>query len=82
MISRRTDAMQVRQTILGILEQLTETPAAEISPDDHLISDLGFDSVDAVEFLGLVSDALDIEIEVHEVAGVQTVGDVFRLVEP
>jgi acyl carrier protein len=73
--------MTPRQLILETIQELTNVPADEVQPSDDLVSDLGMDSVDAVELLLRVSTEFGVDIDVDELEGVNTVGDVFALAE-
>ena len=58
-----------------------EVPEAKIRPDAHLFTDLGLDSIDALDMIGMLEKRLDVEIGEEEVKGIRTVGDVIDFIQ-
>jgi acyl carrier protein len=58
------------------LSEQFEVPAADIKPKVHLFDDLGLDSVDALDLLGMLDKELSIPIIEEEVQKIRTVQDV------
>jgi acyl carrier protein len=50
-------------------------PTADLKEDDRLRQDLGLDSLSLTEMAFKMDEVLGLSIEVHEVAGIETVGD-------
>lgn len=67
------------QRILQILSDLTATPVGEIKADDRLREDLGLDSVGSMELLSMLAEEFDIEVEMEEAVGVDSVSGVMDL---
>ena len=63
-----------------IAEQLG-VAAEQVTLDANLVSDLGADSLDVVEFILALEDALNIEIDDEEAQKLFTVGDVLAFIE-
>ena len=61
---------------LEILADLAGRPVGELERDAELVADLNVDSPKALQFLLLLEEALDIEIEDDDAAKMDTVGDV------
>jgi len=47
-----------------------------IKPDTNLVTDLGLDSIDALDMAGIIEDQLDIEVNEEELKPIRTVSDV------
>ncbi|MEM9293784.1 MAG: acyl carrier protein [Acidobacteriota bacterium] len=65
------------QTARQVLSEISGVDAAELQPQQELVSDLGIDSPKALKLLVELEDRLDIEISDEEAAGLNTVGDIF-----
>ena len=68
-----------REELLAELSRLSGIPEQEIGEDSHLYSDLGFDSLMAIEFLLYVEQTLEVSIPDQVATSLQTVGQVFSL---
>lgn len=53
----------------------------EITPETRLRADLALDSVASLELLSMIDEAFGLEIEIEEVAGIDTVGGIIALAE-
>ena len=76
-----TTVPDLESTIREILAELTTTAAAEIQMDDNLAADLGMDSVAQMEFVSMVAERLDIDIEIEDTMGISDVSGVMALVQ-
>jgi acyl carrier protein len=56
-------------------EQL-EIPNEKIVPQAHLFRDLGLDSIDALDMVGMLEAELNIEVNEAEIRTIRTVSDV------
>ncbi len=65
---------------LEVLARIAEVESSSLSPDKHLVADLGIDSPKALRLLVELEDRLDIEIEDEQAAELKTVGDVLDFV--
>lgn len=68
--------MKQREQALDILAEISETPRAEISPEQDLVADLGIDSPKALKLLVELEDRLRIEISDEDAARMTKVGDI------
>ena len=66
----------LEETLLGELSRLSGIPVREIGEGSHLYSDLGFDSLMAIEFLLYVERALGVSVPDQVATSLQTVGQV------
>lgn len=68
------------ESVLAILARETGVAVAEITDATELVGDLGIDSPRALQVLVEIEDKLDIEVDDEEVANLQTVGDILKVV--
>ena len=57
-----------------------EVPEDKIAMGALLKDDLGLDSIDALDMLGMLEARLDMEIEGEELKNIRTVGDVVEFI--
>lgn len=65
--------------VRALITQVTAVPADQLGDDDRLREDLGMDSVASMELLSMLSEELDVLVEMEEAAEVLTVGQVVAL---
>lgn len=65
--------------VFSIMSDLTAIPAENIRLDHDLMVDLGFDSVTSLELLSMLSEELDIEVELEETMNIKDVRGVVAL---
>ena len=53
----------------------------EVTPEKHLINDLGADSLDVVELLMILEREFNIKLSEDDTANVKTVGDLYDMIE-
>ena len=53
----------------------------EVTPEKHLINDLGADSVDVVELLMILEHEFNVKFSEDDTANVKTVGDLYDMIE-
>ena len=70
----------VDDIVIGILSRAAEVPSSELSRDRQL-SSLGFGSLDQIECVLALEDALQIEISEADARGVVTVQDLIDAAE-
>ncbi|MBN2447219.1 MAG: acyl carrier protein [Phycisphaerae bacterium] len=63
------------QRVIELAAAQVETDPAQVTRDTHLFNDLGYDSLDAVEFAMQLEDAFDVTIPDDDADKVKTVGD-------
>lgn len=74
----RADDRAQNQILYEELERLSGLAAGEITEESHLISDLGLDSLQALELLLFLEHRFGVSVPDERVSGLQTVGDVIR----
>lgn len=70
--------MDTYKKIVSILEKYTDEP---ITPDSHIINDLGLDSLDTVEFVISLEEEFDIEINDSDASATQVVSDIAKIID-
>ncbi len=65
--------------IRSMIFELTTIPTTEIGLDDDLFLDLGMDSVAALELVGMMDEAFDLDVEIEEALQARTVRQVLEL---
>lgn len=70
--------MDVKKTVLEILAKRCDV--SSLKESDNL-SALGLDSLDLVEVLLEIEQALNVEFDVDEIAGAKTLKDILTLIE-
>ena len=68
--------MDTYDKIVEILEEFTEE---DVTPESHIIHDLGLDSLDTVEFVIRLEEEFDIEINDSDASETQVVKDIVAL---
>lgn len=68
--------MDTYDKIVEILEEFTEEA---VTPESHIIHDLGLDSLDTVEFVIRLEEEFDIEINDSDASETQVVKDIVAL---
>ena len=80
-----TDISKIQERIKTIISEQLDVPVEEITPQSHIVNDLGADSLDSVELVMALEDAFSEEfpdgISEEEAEKLQTVGDLFDYVE-
>ena len=76
-----SEAQSVEETVLQIVASLTRTEVEEnITLDNRLKHDLGFDSLTMLELCVEIESSLNVSIE-NKMGSIKTVGDILSLVE-
>lgn len=70
---------QVTKLITKLIQDSTETDL-ELTPETHLIREIGLSSVESMLLLSDLEDALHIQIPVSALREVETVGDLTQVV--
>ena len=71
--------MNTKQEIIGIAELLSGVE--EITVDSHLVDDIGFDSLDKVEFIMDIEKHFEMVLDESACEDCKTIGDFVALVE-
>lgn len=65
--------------IIGMISELATIRPENIKPEYRLREDVGLDSVSSMELLSMLSEQLDLDIEIEEAIEVTTVAEVIAL---
>ena len=68
------------QQVIEIVSSQIDIPKEQISLDSQFVADLGFDSLDIVEFVMLVEDEFDIVVADEESDTIKTVRDAVQVI--
>jgi acyl carrier protein len=69
------DARDTRTVTVRLLAEIAETEVRSIRADQRLREDLGLDSLQSLELLSCIGEALKIDLDVEEAMGIRTVDD-------
>lgn len=72
---------ELQSRVYRMIHDLTAVPVDQIHPTDHLIADLGMDSVAQMELIGMFQEELSIEVDLEDTFAVQTVQQVIDLAQ-
>ena len=67
---------EIYQMIEYYFVEQFEVPREKISPQAKLFKDLGLDSIDALDMIGMLEEKLNIEIDEEKIKNIRTVKDV------
>ena len=71
----RTNPSDTRGITINLLAEICETDAGAIEGAQRLREDLGMDSLQSLELLSCVGEALKIDLDIEEAMGIRTVDD-------
>ena len=69
------------QTVIKVISEHLDVEQSKVTPEAHLVNDLGADSFDTVELVIQVEKATGVKISQEDGDKVQTVQDLINLVE-
>lgn len=72
---------EILSELTGILVEMFEVDAADVTPDAQLSDDLDIDSIDAVDLIVRLKELTGKKIAPEEFKSVRTVGDVVTAIE-
>jgi len=72
------DEQAALREIVAALDEVGKT-TGPVTPETHILRDLNFDSVGAIDFIMLLETRLDTIIPMDRMAEVETVGDLIRV---
>lgn len=67
---------KINSELKKIIENISGIPVENISDDENLITDLGFDSLDILEFQMHIKEKFNIEINTNDVESVETISTI------
>lgn len=70
---------EVTQTVRRLAAEQVGVPPETLSLVTHLVNDLNYDSLDAVEFIMHVEEAFEVDVPDERAETVKTVGDAVEL---
>lgn len=69
----------VEERLIALLRKTLDADAS-LSPDTHLVGDLGLESIQVIEYLCEVEDHFDLAIDEATLADVQTIADLAAVI--
>jgi acyl carrier protein len=75
------DRMQIRTTLIDLLEADTGETFKDIKDEDNIREGLGLDSVDVVSVVSQIERKLQMRLSHEELMTIVTVGDLLDLIE-
>lgn len=79
MSTQTTDTLS--QQVIELVSRHMDIPKEQITFDSQFAADLGFDSLDVIEFVMLVEDTFDISISDQQSDAIASVRDAVRAIE-
>lgn len=73
--------MSLREKVVSMIAKNLDLNPADISPDAHLIKDLGADSLDVVELVMSFEDEFGIEVPDEDAEKIGTLSDILSYIE-
>ncbi|MEZ4814360.1 MAG: acyl carrier protein [Bdellovibrionota bacterium] len=58
-----------------------EIPEEKLKPEAHLFTELGLDSLDAVDMVVYLEEKIQLKVDAEKMAEVRTLADVYKLVD-
>jgi acyl carrier protein len=71
----------IETRIRAILHELSAVPPEKIRVEDRLREDLNLDSVSSMELIGMLSEELDIDVELEEAMEIEDVAGIIAMVD-
>ncbi len=71
----------LEQQIKQMVSECSAVLPKDIKLEHDLFTDLGMDSVSAMELIGMLDEAFELEIEIEESVGIRTVQQVMALAQ-
>lgn len=74
------DRKEIYDTITTYFVEQFEIPLEKIKPEATLFKDLGLDSIDALDMIGMLESKINFEVNEKELRKIKTVQDVVEYV--
>jgi len=74
-------SQEILDKVCSIVSEQLSVEAEEVKSDSNFQNDLGADSLDTVELVMALEEAVDIEIPDEAAEGIATVGDAVKFIE-
>jgi acyl carrier protein len=78
---KKMDANEMRRKVVDIIASQLGVEKDIITPEAHVVDDLGADSLDVVELVMALEEAFDLEIPDEDAENIRTVKDIFDYLE-
>jgi acyl carrier protein len=75
------DRAAIKEKVIDIIADKLGIEKETITPEAHVIDDLGADSLDVVEMIMALEEAFDIEIPDEDAEKIRTVQDIFDYID-
>lgn len=75
------DKAAIKEKVIEIIADKLGIEKETITPEAHVIDDLGADSLDVVEMVMALEEAFDIEIPDEDAEKIRTVQDIFDYID-
>jgi acyl carrier protein len=76
-----TGQQEILTALSGIIEEIAEVPAAEVTMQKRFVDDLNIDSLSMLEIAAHVEATYELDVETEALADLLTVGDVVELIQ-
>lgn len=74
------ETAQIQGELEGMIRRLRPDLRGQLSSDARLREDIGLDSLHSMELLSRITERYDLDVDVEDLAAIQTVGDVVGFV--
>lgn len=74
------DRTEIYNLIANFFVEQFEIQREDIKPNANLFKDLGLDSIDALDMVGMLESQIDLEVNIEELKNIRTVEDVVNFV--
>lgn len=71
----------IEKEVIQMLSKMTGFEPAEITPDKHMVRDLGVDSLKVIEIATAIEQKFKITVKESHMAKIRTVSDSIRLIK-
>ncbi len=75
------DVNEMKAKVVDIIANQLGVEKDIITPEAHVVDDLGADSLDVVELIMALEEAFDVEIPDEEAENIRTVQDIYDYIE-
>ena len=75
------ETQELNSKINAVMMTMFELPEEKFQPDAQLFTDLGLDSLDAIDLMMKFQDEFDVKLSKDDLMTIRTVGDIHSLVQ-
>jgi len=87
-MSRKTEDTAILERLIKVISRLLQTTRGEVAPIDRnqaknldIFDDLGLDSIETMDLLGMIESEFDIKIAVETVVGKNKIGEFEEIIQ-